>query len=54
LVTARGAVYSYAKPALENLSPAQKQLLRMGPDNVKRVQIKLRELRDALGDPANH
>jgi hypothetical protein len=41
--------YRYADPALEALSPAQKQLLRMGPDNARRVQAKLRELAPALG-----
>ncbi len=45
----KGAVYAYADPALEALSPAQKQLLRMGPENARVVQSKLRELRLALG-----
>lgn len=45
----KGAVYAYADPALEALSPAQKQLLRMGPENTRIVQSKLRELRRALG-----
>jgi len=39
----------FADPALEDLSPAQKQLLRMGPRNARRVQSKLRELATALG-----
>lgn len=43
--------YDYADPALETLPPAQKQLLRMGPGNVRRVKAKLRELRDAFGLP---
>src|SRR5262245_25131861 len=41
--------YHFADPALEALAPAQKQLLRMGPINARRVQTKLRELADALG-----
>jgi hypothetical protein len=41
--------YHFADPALEDLSPAQKQLLRMGPRNARRVQAKLRELATALG-----
>jgi hypothetical protein len=45
--------YTYADPRLESLSPAQKQLLRMGPRNVRLIQNKLREMAPALGiDPA--
>ncbi len=36
-------------PELENLSDAQKHLLRMGPKNVRRIQAKLRELARTLG-----
>jgi hypothetical protein len=43
--------YRYADPALESLTPAQKQLLRLGPENMKKVQEKLRELRKALALP---
>ncbi|MBW2275391.1 MAG: DUF3014 domain-containing protein [Deltaproteobacteria bacterium] len=43
--------YAYADPWLEELAPAQKQLLRMGPANQRRVQAKLRELAAALGMP---
>lgn len=35
--------YRYADPALQRLSPAQKQLLRMGPRNVPLIQGKLRD-----------
>ncbi len=42
-------VYVYSDPRLEALDPAQKELLRMGPDNARRVQAKLRELAEALG-----
>jgi len=44
-------VYEYADPRLEALTPAQKQLLRMGPDNVRRIQAKLRDVLAALGPP---
>lgn len=43
------AVYAYADPSLEALTPAEKHLLRLGPDNARRVQAKLVELADALG-----
>lgn len=41
--------YEYADPRLEDLSAAQKHLLRAGPDNVRRVQNHLRALAAALG-----
>jgi hypothetical protein len=44
--------YMFADPALEGLSEAQKHFLRMGPESVAAVQIKLRELAAALGIPA--
>ena len=50
LVT-RGAMYAYADPRLEALSPAQKQLLRTGPRNTRLIQAKLREIALALGIP---
>lgn len=40
--------YKYSDPELEALSPAQKQLLRLGPQNARRVQAKLRELARAI------
>lgn len=40
--------YEYADPALEGLSPLQKQVLRMGPDNVTRLQGYLKALRTGL------
>ena len=46
-----GIVYAYADPRLEGLSPAQKQLLRMGPENVKAIQAKLREIAAVLQIP---
>lgn len=41
--------YTYADPKLESLSAAQRQLLRMGPRNVKIIQAKLREIARYLG-----
>ena len=40
--------FEYVDPALESLSPAQKLLLRLGPENGQRVRSKLRELYGAL------
>jgi len=41
--------YAFVDPALEELSPAQKQLLRMGPRNIGLVQQKLRQIATLLG-----
>lgn len=41
-------VYKFADPRLEQLSAGQKLMIRMGPDNARRVKAKLRELRHAL------
>ena len=43
--------WAYRDPELEALSPAKKHLLRMGPENVRRVQAKLRELSEAMELP---
>lgn len=43
------ALYEFRNPRLENRSEAEKHLLRLGPDNARRVQAKLRELSGALG-----
>jgi hypothetical protein len=47
-------MYEFADAELEGLAPAQKQLIRMGPSNTKRLQAKLSEvaraLRSALGN----
>jgi len=48
----KGIVYAFADPNLERMTAAQKQLLRMGPQNVRRIQGKLRELADYLAIPA--
>ncbi|WP_137168563.1 DUF3014 domain-containing protein [Salinimonas lutimaris] len=42
--------YKYADPQLENLSQPQKQLLRTGPDNMRRIKAKLREIKALLED----
>lgn len=44
----RVEVYVYADPALQELAPAQKHLLRLGPENQRIVQTRLRDLRAAL------
>lgn len=43
-------LYTFADPALEALSPGQKVLLRIGPDNAGIIRAKLIELRAALED----
>ncbi len=40
--------YSYVDDRFEKLTSAQKQLLRMGPQNVQKIQRKLTELKGAL------
>ena len=49
---AKGIGYAYVDPALEGLTGAQKQLLRMGPRNVRIIQSSLRQIAIALGIPA--
>ena len=46
-----GIGYAFADPMDERLTAAQKQLLRMGPENTRIVQAKLREIALALGIP---
>jgi len=43
--------YAFVDPVLENLSPVQKQLLRTGPDNVRKIQAALRAMAVSLGIP---
>ncbi len=45
------AVWIYAREDLESLSLLQKQLLRTGPDNVRRIKNKAQALREALLNP---
>ena len=51
-VEPRGIGYAFADRDLEALRAAQKQLLRMGPRNVRIIQSSLREIALALGIPA--
>jgi Protein of unknown function (DUF3014) len=44
----KSVVYIYADPALESLPAVQKQLLRMGPDNIRRIKPTARSLREGL------
>lgn len=43
-------MYKYRDDKLENLSGPQKQLLRTGPENTRRIKDILRDLKDALQD----
>ncbi|MCV6605487.1 MAG: DUF3014 domain-containing protein, partial [Porticoccaceae bacterium] len=40
--------YSFKDPQLEALSPVQKQLIRSGPDNTRKLQAYLQQLKDEL------
>ncbi len=51
LVEGNGAIWAFADPTLEALSPAQKQIVRMGPENARRVLDRLGEIRQALLQP---
>ncbi len=51
LVEGKGATWRFADPALEGLDPAQKQIVRMGPENAARVVAKLTEIRQAVLQP---
>jgi hypothetical protein len=48
LVPGKGATFAFRDPALEQLTPIQKQLLRMGPENARRIQARLRAIRSEL------
>jgi hypothetical protein len=50
-LTRESVVYKFADPALESLLPLQKQLLRAGPENTKRLQQQASALREALLNP---
>jgi hypothetical protein len=43
--------FAFSDPRLQGTSAAQKHLLRMGPQNVRTVQGKLRDIASALGIP---
>ncbi len=42
--------YLFTDPGLEAMAPAEKHMVRLGPDNAELVQLKLRGLRDGLVD----
>jgi hypothetical protein len=44
----KSVVYLYADPGLESLPAVQKQLLRMGPDNIRRIKQQAQALRAGL------
>ena len=48
-LVARGPLFLYADETLEYLSPAQRQLIGMGPDNQRRVQQTIRRVAQAIG-----
>jgi hypothetical protein len=48
LLEAVSVNYALRDPKLQALNPAQKHLVRMGPENTKRIQAKLAELSTAL------
>ena len=45
-------LYEYADPSIEALSSGQKILVRIGPDNARRIKEKLAELKQHLTAPA--
>lgn len=45
--------YAFRDVALEGLTPAQKHLARMGPENTRMIQDKLRQIALAIGIPAD-
>jgi len=44
----KSVLYTYADPELEGLTGLQKQLLRMGPENLRRIKEQARRLRAGL------
>lgn len=48
LVAGKGATFAFRDPELERLAPIQKQLIRMGPDNMRRIQARLQHIRAEL------
>jgi hypothetical protein len=48
-LASKSVAYEFADPRLQSLSSAQRQLLRMGPRNVRIIQAKLREIAPFLG-----
>lgn len=50
-LTRDSVAFKYADPELESLMPLQKQLLRAGPENTRRIQQQAKALREALLNP---
>ncbi len=50
LLEEKVTAYGFADPGLENLSAAQKHLLRMGPENIRKIQAKIRDVISGLRD----
>lgn len=50
-LTRDSVAYKFADPDLESLMPLQKQLLRAGPENTRRIQQQAKALREALLNP---
>jgi hypothetical protein len=50
-LTRDSVVYKFANKELEELMPLQKQLLRAGPENTRRIQQQAKALREALLNP---
>lgn len=48
-LASKSVAYEFADPRLQALSPSQRQLLRMGPRNVRLIQGKLREVAPLMG-----
>lgn len=48
LLEEKVTTYTFADPNLEALSDVQKHLLRMGPENARKIKAKLREIKEAL------
>ena len=54
-LVSKSVSYEFADSRLQSLSPAQRQLLRMGPRNVRLIQAKLQEIAPLIGiDVARH
>lgn len=51
-LTRESVAYKFADPEIESLSPLQKQLVRSGPENTKRIQKQALLLKNALLDPS--
>ncbi len=52
-VTTDSVMYKYVDPQLEQLSAVQKQLLRTGPENMRQIKAKLREIKALLVETSN-